>query len=497
MEPNCCAAVPAADGRLTFYASNQMPHAFRGQLAAALGIDAHRCACHRPAGRRGVRRQAGDLRRVLGGGRRGPAPRPAGHVDAGARRRPRLAPPLAWSDPVRRARVPARRDVHRPAGAPRRRRRRLPGRRRLPPGRHQAHVERHLPLPRHPVRRRRRRHQHHPDGRLPRGRPPGGDGAARATRRPRRARARHRPDRAAPPQPHRRRRLPVRHAHRPHLRQRALRHAARRRRRGGRVRRAAPPAGGAPGATATRVALGIGVAAYVEITAGGSDTEFGAVEVHDDGSATVRAGTSAHGQGHQTSFAMLVNDQTGIPIDRIRLVDGDTDLVPSGGGTGGSRSLQLGGSAVHRATEAARRAGQATRRPPPRGRRRRHRRRRRRRHGRRRRCPGGRADVGRARPTRRRRAAGRARRRRRSPASSPPSRTSSRGARPSRSGLTSPSSRSTSTPVVSASSATSPSTTAARSSIRCSCRVSSTAGSPPGSARRSTKRSATTRRATR
>jgi carbon-monoxide dehydrogenase large subunit len=101
-----------------------------------------------------------------------------------------------------------------------------------------------------------------------------------------------------------------------------------------------------------RLALGIGVAAYVEITAGGGTGEFGAVEVHDDGSATVRAGTFAHGQGHQTAFAMLVSDQTGIPIDRIRLVDGDTELVPRGGGTGGSRSLQLGGSAVHQATEA-------------------------------------------------------------------------------------------------------------------------------------------------
>jgi carbon-monoxide dehydrogenase large subunit len=65
----------------------------------------------------------------------------------------------------------------------------------------------------------------------------------------------------------------------------------------------------------------------------------------------VRAGTFSHGQGHQTAFAMIVNDQTGIAIDRIGLVDGDTDLVPTGGGTGGSRSLQLGGSAVHQATE--------------------------------------------------------------------------------------------------------------------------------------------------
>jgi aerobic carbon-monoxide dehydrogenase large subunit len=101
-----------------------------------------------------------------------------------------------------------------------------------------------------------------------------------------------------------------------------------------------------------RLALGIGVASYVEITAGGGASEFGGVEVHEDGSATVRAGTFSHGQGHQTAFAMIVNDQTGIPVDRVRLVDGDTALVPKGGGTGGSRSLQLGGSAVHQATQA-------------------------------------------------------------------------------------------------------------------------------------------------
>jgi len=98
--------------------------------------------------------------------------------------------------------------------------------------------------------------------------------------------------------------------------------------------------------------LGIGVSAYVEITAGGGTSEYGAVEVHADGSATMRAGTSAHGQGHQTTFAMIVSSRTGIPVERIRLVQSDTDLVRSGGGTGGSRSLQLGGSAVLRATEA-------------------------------------------------------------------------------------------------------------------------------------------------
>ncbi|MDH2415778.1 xanthine dehydrogenase family protein molybdopterin-binding subunit [Nocardioides sp. CER19] len=94
--------------------------------------------------------------------------------------------------------------------------------------------------------------------------------------------------------------------------------------------------------------LGIGMATYVEIT-GFAGTEFGSVEVHADGSATVTAGTSAHGQGHATSFAMIVSDRLGIPMDRISFVQSDTARVRSGGGTGGSRSLQLGGSAVGRA----------------------------------------------------------------------------------------------------------------------------------------------------
>jgi carbon-monoxide dehydrogenase large subunit len=96
--------------------------------------------------------------------------------------------------------------------------------------------------------------------------------------------------------------------------------------------------------------LGIGVSAYVEITAGGGASEYGAIEIHPDGSATMKAGTSAHGQGHQTTYAMIVSEHTGIPVERIRLVQGDTDLVRTGGGTGGSRSLQLGGSAVLQAT---------------------------------------------------------------------------------------------------------------------------------------------------
>jgi carbon-monoxide dehydrogenase large subunit len=96
--------------------------------------------------------------------------------------------------------------------------------------------------------------------------------------------------------------------------------------------------------------LGIGVSVYVEVTGGVGDmSEAAKIEVHDDGSATVYTGTSPHGQGHDTAWSMIATDQTGIPMDRITLVWGDTDLVPSGGGTMGSRSLQQGGAAVDQA----------------------------------------------------------------------------------------------------------------------------------------------------
>jgi len=98
------------------------------------------------------------------------------------------------------------------------------------------------------------------------------------------------------------------------------------------------------------VAMGIGLATYVEVTGGAGFKEFGSVEVLPDGSAEVRTGTSPHGQGHATAWAMLVSDQTGIPVDRIRLIHGDTDLVPRGEGTMGSRSLQQGGVAIFQAT---------------------------------------------------------------------------------------------------------------------------------------------------
>ncbi|HET9600015.1 MAG TPA: xanthine dehydrogenase family protein molybdopterin-binding subunit [Acidimicrobiales bacterium] len=94
--------------------------------------------------------------------------------------------------------------------------------------------------------------------------------------------------------------------------------------------------------------LGIGLSTYVEVTAPiGLHVEFGAVEINDDGSATVVAGTSVHGQGHHTAFAMLASDVLGIPMDKISFVNSDTASVPRGAGTMGSRSLQTAGSAIH------------------------------------------------------------------------------------------------------------------------------------------------------
>jgi aerobic carbon-monoxide dehydrogenase large subunit len=96
--------------------------------------------------------------------------------------------------------------------------------------------------------------------------------------------------------------------------------------------------------------LGIGLSTYVEITAADAGAgETAKLEVSGDGSATVYTGSSAHGQGHHTAWAMLVQDELGIPMDRVTVIHGDTDLIPVGVGTYASRSLQLGGSAVHKA----------------------------------------------------------------------------------------------------------------------------------------------------
>jgi carbon-monoxide dehydrogenase large subunit len=96
--------------------------------------------------------------------------------------------------------------------------------------------------------------------------------------------------------------------------------------------------------------LGIGLSSYVEITAAdAAGGETARLIVHADGTATVYTGSSPHGQGHDTAWAMLVEAELGIGMERVTVVHGDTDLIPLGVGTYASRSLQIGGVAVHRA----------------------------------------------------------------------------------------------------------------------------------------------------
>jgi carbon-monoxide dehydrogenase large subunit len=98
-----------------------------------------------------------------------------------------------------------------------------------------------------------------------------------------------------------------------------------------------------------RIQLGIGLGSYVEITAAAARTDWGAVEVHDDGSVTIYSGAVSQGHSHETTFSQLASSLLKIPIEQIRFVQGDTDVILDGGGTMASRSLQMSGSAILRA----------------------------------------------------------------------------------------------------------------------------------------------------
>ena len=96
--------------------------------------------------------------------------------------------------------------------------------------------------------------------------------------------------------------------------------------------------------------LGIGIASYVESTSMGP-SELGEIELAPDGSLAVRTGATAFGQGHDTCWAMIASDTTGVPLDRITVISGDTAEIASGGLTAASRSAQLAGSAVLTASQ--------------------------------------------------------------------------------------------------------------------------------------------------
>ena len=108
---------------------------------------------------------------------------------------------------------------------------------------------------------------------------------------------------------------------------------------------------------------GIGFAGYIEacgvapsnvagiIGARAGLFEAAQVRVHPTGSVSVYTGSHSHGQGHETTFAQIVSDRLGIPFENVDVVHGDTDQIPFGMGTYGSRSLAVGGSAIAKALD--------------------------------------------------------------------------------------------------------------------------------------------------
>ena len=112
--------------------------------------------------------------------------------------------------------------------------------------------------------------------------------------------------------------------------------------------------------------MGIGFSTYVEICAMGPSAalpaggwESGTVRMDFTGKATVLTGVSPHGQGEETTFAQIVSDDLGVPIEDIAVLHGDTAVVPNGIGTFGSRGISVGGTAVYMATQQVREKAEA------------------------------------------------------------------------------------------------------------------------------------------
>jgi aerobic carbon-monoxide dehydrogenase large subunit len=95
---------------------------------------------------------------------------------------------------------------------------------------------------------------------------------------------------------------------------------------------------------------GHGIGDYLEVTGPPSD-EMGGIRFEPNGDVTIVTGTLDYGQGHWTPFAQILHERLGIPFDRIRLLQGDSDELIAGGGTGGSKSLMASGTAILQASE--------------------------------------------------------------------------------------------------------------------------------------------------
>ena len=90
---------------------------------------------------------------------------------------------------------------------------------------------------------------------------------------------------------------------------------------------------------------GIGVGCYLEVTAP-ANKEMGGISFDADGGVTIRTGTLDYGQGHASPFAQVLSEKLGVPFEKVRILQGDSDELIAGGGTGGSRSMMNSGQAI-------------------------------------------------------------------------------------------------------------------------------------------------------
>ena len=101
---------------------------------------------------------------------------------------------------------------------------------------------------------------------------------------------------------------------------------------------------------------GRGIGQYLEVT-GPPAPEMGGIRFEPDGTVTIITGTLDYGQGHASAFAQVLSSRLGIPFEKINLLQGDSDELLAGGGTGGSKSLMASGTAIIEAAEKVREAG--------------------------------------------------------------------------------------------------------------------------------------------
>ncbi|MEC9434600.1 MAG: xanthine dehydrogenase family protein molybdopterin-binding subunit [Pseudomonadota bacterium] len=95
---------------------------------------------------------------------------------------------------------------------------------------------------------------------------------------------------------------------------------------------------------------GRGMATYIESILG-AQNETAKIEFAEDGGVNLYVGTQSNGQGHETVYAQILHQRSGLPFDKIRIVQGDSDLIAKGGGTGGSRSVTMQGNAINAASD--------------------------------------------------------------------------------------------------------------------------------------------------